>query len=489
MKNSSSSLAKKTPQALSTAAVTDNVSEFSFDRRIDSKLLLAVIATGLMSFAGIVIETAMNVTFPTLMTEFGISISTVQWLTTAYLLMIALIIPLSAYLKARFRMKSLFIFASLLFLAGSFLGGMAPSFEIVLLGRVLQGASTGIALPLMFNIVIEQSPLKHMGIMMGIASLICAISPAVGPSFGGFIVETYGWRNIFLILIPLIIFSLLSGLTAIRQSSALQKKSFDYLSYGFLAMCFTSLIFAVSLAGELGFLAFSVRMMLIVALLGLVYFSIRTYRHDTPFIHIDVFDNPRFALSVVALMLVQFICLGLGFLLPSFAQLVRNELPFAAGAILLPGCLIGAMLAPISGRILDKFGAQRPILCGSIFLVIAGGLFYHILPEATTHTLMLIYIIFAVGQGFSSGNILTNGVKMLPANRQSDGNAIFNTLQQLAGALGTAITATIVATGQRLSPDDVVTGTLQGAQSALELLALLAILELIFMVYVLRKNV
>ena len=227
-------------------------SEFQFERRIDAKLLLSLLAAGLMSFTGVVIETAMNVTFPTLMQEFDIGISVVQWITTGYLLMLAVIIPLSAFLKARYAMRRLFFTASLLFLIGTLLGASANSFAMLLVGRLLQGVGTGIALPLMFNIVLEQAPLDRTGMMMGVASLICALAPAVGPSFGGWVVETFGWREIFLSLLPVLMLSFIAGMYAIRQSSALNRPSFDALSYVFLSLGFIALILATSFAGDDG---------------------------------------------------------------------------------------------------------------------------------------------------------------------------------------------------------------------------------------------
>jgi MFS family permease len=133
-----------------------------------------------MSFSGVVIETAMNVTFPTLMAEFSVGTSTVQWMTTGYLLVLACVIPLSSFLKRRFPTKALFVCAMALFLTGVVVCALAPSFDVLLAGRLVQGVGTGVALPLMFNIVLEQSPLDRMGSMMGVASLITAAAPAVG---------------------------------------------------------------------------------------------------------------------------------------------------------------------------------------------------------------------------------------------------------------------------------------------------------------------
>ena len=183
----------------------------SFEKKIDAKLVLSILAAGIMSFSGVVVETAMNVTFPTLMKEFGIGTSTVQWITTGYLLILAVIIPTSSYLKKRFTTKALFVTDISLFIVGTVMAAVTPVFSLLLVGRLIQGVGTGIALPLMFNIVLEQVPEDKLGFMMGLASLITAMAPAVGPSIGGLIVSNFGWRMIFVALLPLLILSLLFG--------------------------------------------------------------------------------------------------------------------------------------------------------------------------------------------------------------------------------------------------------------------------------------
>ena len=143
----------------------------SFERVLDARLVLSVIAAGIMSFSGVTVETAMNVTFPALMAEFSITTSTVQWMTTSYLLVLATVVPTSSYLNKRFRTRSVFIAAMCFYIAGIVCGFTAVSFPMLLCGRILEGVGTGIALPLMFNIITEQAPKKNMGVMMGIGTL------------------------------------------------------------------------------------------------------------------------------------------------------------------------------------------------------------------------------------------------------------------------------------------------------------------------------
>lgn len=164
---------------------TDKQAEFSANERIPGKVYAAVIATGILSFSGVIVETSMNIAFPTLMREFGVSTNIVQWMTSIYLLTLSIVVPLSANLKARFATKSLFLTAAAFFMAGLLTDALAPVFPVLLFGRVLQGVGTGLALPLMYNIIIEQVPLAKRGSMMGGANVITGIAPAVGPTFGG----------------------------------------------------------------------------------------------------------------------------------------------------------------------------------------------------------------------------------------------------------------------------------------------------------------
>ena len=448
-----------------------------FERKIDRKLILSIIAAGIMSFSGVVVETAMNVTFPTLMKEFQVGTSTVQWITTGYLLILSVIIPASSWLKRRFRTKTLFLTANILFITGTILCASAPTFALLLMGRLIQGVGTGIALPLMFNIVLEQAPYDKMGVMMGIASLITAVAPAVGPSLGGMIVNLLGWRMIFVVLLPLLLLSLLFGLTSIRQVSSTQKLTFGVKDYLLLVIGFAAMIFGINLASSCGWISLPVLLLLAVSAAALVLFYRSSLCSRSPLIRVQVLRCTPFTLSVLAILLIQFICLGMGFLIPNYAQLVSGENPFISGCLLLPGCIIGAALSPFSGKLLDRIGAKKPILTGNISVIISTVCFALFLGKSGIFMIAEFYIFFALGQGFSVGTTMTNGLSSLPQELTSDGNAVINTVQQLAGAIGTAVCSTIVASSQA-SAHTMAAGTTTGTIHAFFLLAALAILML-----------
>lgn len=462
-----------------------------FERRLDRKLVFSILAAGILSFTGVVIETAMNVTFPSLMKEFSVSTALVQWITTGYLLVLAVVIPLSGYLKERFLMKRLFLTASGLFILGTLLGAWSPDFLLLLLGRILQGAGTGIALPLMFNIIMDQAPLNRLGFMVGAAMLVCALAPAVGPSIGGYIVSLFGWRMIFWAVLPLLLLSFVLGGLSVRQSSDLRRPSFDAMGLLYLAISFTCLLLGCTELGH-GSITFTAALLFAGFLLALFLFRNRERnlmdQGKRPLLNIRALKNRPFVLGALGLSLLQFLCLALGFLLPCFSQIVTGENAFAAGCILLPGCLLGALFAPLSGRIYDRFGARRPVLLGSMFLILSMVLFNAALPFASTGILTVCYLFFAAGQGMSVGNILTYSLSVLDRSMKPDGNAICNTAQQLSGAVGTAVAAAIVSAAQTDGAGDFARATALGTAEALLVILILSLLQFLALFLSFRKE-
>lgn len=456
--------------------------------RINPKVTASVFATGLLSFSGVIVETSMNVSFPTLMNTFHVNTATVQWMTTLYMLVVAIIVPLSSVLKRSFKTKSLFLVANLLFILGLIMDALAPNFGVLLLGRMIQGFGTGIALPLMFNIILEQVPAHRIGTMMGIGTLITAIAPAIGPTFGGLVVNSLGWRFIFLLLLPILIISLLLGLFCIQQKSTPQRTHFDLISIIALILMFSGLIFGFSNMGSQPLLSLSVLGAFIVGILGIFLFIGRSLHIDDPIIQLTSFTNLKFTGHVISFFFFQLASLGLSFIIPNYIQLVNGNTATTAGLIVLPGAALGAILAPFSGRILDSFGARSPILIGSgctLIAVILLSVFTRHLPNVA---IIFIYLIFMMGAGLAFGNIMTNGINQLKSTLHSDGNAIMNTLQQFAGATGTSIVATIISQSQSTLSGSKAVTTAIGSQHAFIVLTVLVLIELLILTVVTKTS-
>ncbi|GAA6237181.1 MFS transporter [Apilactobacillus micheneri] len=428
-----------------------------------------------MTFSGVTVETSMNITFPTLISEFHIGLNVVQWITTIYLLVLSSVIPLSKFLKERFKTSHLFICASILFLIGLVVDAMAPAFIFLLLGRLIQGIGTGIALPLMFNIILENVPKSRLGFMMGFGSLITAAASAVGPTFGGIIVNTLGWRYIFIILIPILVLAFILGITSVPKlpQSELSNNKFDVFSFILIFLTFAGLIFGISNISSKPLLSVNVILPIIIGIIALTIFIKIQNRKEEPILNVKILKNLAYSKYVIAFFINQLIILGLSFIVPNYVQIINHSSSSIAGLILLPGAVVGAIISPFSGSLLDRLGAKKPILTGIGAIVIS--LLY---LAATSYNLSdtiftIFYTIIMIGIGLSYGNIMTKGLDYLAADIKADGNAILTTVQQFAGAIGTVIVSTIITKITAISG----TNNVIGYTFAILFLAVLSIIQ------------
>ena len=431
-------------------------------------LVPAVIATGMMSFAGVLIETAMNVTFPTLINQFQLTTAQVQWVTTIYLLMISIIVPLSTYLTKNFSIRSLFLLSNLLFLAGIIVDFFSPTFLVLLLGRLLQGAATGIALPLMFHIILTFAPMNRRGAMMGVGTLT----------------SNFTWNHIFLFLIPVLLLSLVIGLVAIPTIPVKKSGRLDLASVLGLCLLFSgSLTFLSMLGTTVGWLA------LVIAIIGCFIFYRRTQKAAYPLIQLTIFHNKTFRLFLFSFLIYQFLLLGISFVLPNFVQIVQGSSPFIAGIAMLPGAAVGALLSPFSGKLLDQYGPKKPILAGLLLALIGWSALVLLIGHVSLLFLVLCHVIYMVGIGLSYSNMMTTGMNALQADAQSDGNAVFNTLQQFSGAVATSLVAIIINLIQDHTTLNYRDATTLGSKVALGVLLFLLIISFIqFIQYSLAKK-
>lgn len=443
----------------------------------------AVLATGVMSFAGVLIETAMNVTFPTLIEEFSLSTSIVQWITTIYLLMISIVVPLSTYLHRNFSIRSLFFVSNMAFLAGLITDFLAPNFTILLLGRLLQGIATGIALPLMFHIILTYAPLNQRGTMMGLGTLTTSIAPAIGPTYGGILTSNLSWHYIFIFLVPVLLLSLILGLYAIPENKVIKTGRLDLLSLLGLILLFSgSLIFLSLLGKPISWLA------LPIGASGALVFYRRTIKLEQPLLKLTVFKNKAFRLFLFSFLVYQFLLLGISFVLPNFIQIVQDQSAFIAGLAMLPGAAIGAILSPISGKILDQLGPKKPILIGLVLATIGWFSLMLLLGISPLWGLIAGHVFYMIGLGLSYSNLMTTGMNTLPSELQNDGNAIFNTLQQFSGAVATSLVAVVINFFQTHSSKSYQAATTIGSQVALGILLILLLISLAGCFYQFSKN-
>lgn len=451
-----------------------------------SKLLSAIILIGLLSFLGIVVETALNITFPQLTKYFSIPINQVQWLTTGYMLVSTSLIPLGSFFLKRFRVVTLFRVSCLSFLVGTLIASFSNSFNLVLLGRLCQGIADGIALPLMFAVILHQVPKKKVGTFMGIGSLVIALAPAVGPIYGGIIQDTLNWHFLFIILIPMIIVTWLLGELSIEQSSPIHYVPFDVRG-GICLTIFlsTALMFIVNLTANSSSLKFNL------ILLGTVFFSgllflLNEKNKSHKLLELALFKNKRFLQLLSAFFLLQFSSLSMSYLIPNVLQILFDQSPGLVGFLVAPAAVIDAVLSVVAGIIYDKTTPSLPIIsgCTIIGLTFLGANLF----TPSIGGLVLIYMLFMVGLSFSYSNIMTYSLSKLPAGLVNDGNSIYMTVQAYSGAVGIAISSSVVSLLQK-QQGSIISGTKLGLSINFLILFFVAVFTISLCLIALRNKV
>lgn len=439
---------------------------------VSHRTQLAILSAGLLTFVGILVETSMNVTFPTLIKTLHVSLSTVQWLTSGYLLMVTLVMSTTAFLLRRFNTRLLFRAAICCALAGTLLCIWAPNFPILFAGRLLQALATGVSTPLMFHLILTTIPQAHLGIYVGMASVVTSLAPALGPTYGGLLTYYASWRMIFWLVMPIILLVWFMGEATIRVKAHPTADRFDFLGFLLLALGLFSLIEVLdqfTAAGVTGaFWAYVIA--LIIAIIGMG----RHLKHThSPLLNFSLFKNAGIRARAINFFILQFSNIGIAFVIPIFAENVLHTNASVAGLLLLPGSLIGAAVSPIGGALYDRFGARRLLLTSNAAMFVGAVLLGSFTHQLNIPLIVGFYIIFRAGFNLGFGNTMSDASTMVSGSAKADINALFNTLQQYAGSLGTASLSAIITFQNRLSPSG---ADATGSQIDFMLLAVLAVL-------------
>lgn len=431
----------------------------------NTKHILAVLAMAFMSFVGILTETSLNVTFPTMMRQFKVSLDIVQWTTTGYLLMIAIIMLASSYLNKRFTARQQFVFACLAFMVGSLISAIAPNFVILLLGRLISAFGAGLSTPLMFNLIVEIMPRPKWGFYMGIAGLVVAMAPTLGPAFGGAINYYFNWRWIFIIVTVFALIVFICGLAVVGKYHEIQKEKFAWLNFIVLALALISLTVGLNQISH-GLANWLLWLLLVAAaLLFWIYYSL-SKKTINNIIDLKVFKQKGFIYGTLGYFLLQFVNIGTSFVLPNYVQIVGKQSSLIGGLILLPGSILAGLLNPYFGRLYDRVGAKVPLYLGGLFVTSSGLLFAFFGMNLSVLMIIVFYGILMLGHRMAFSNTMAETLKLEPVELQADATAICQTSQQLAGSVGTTILAAIIAIWQNKNDASYSILTAQGSQAA-----------------------
>lgn len=344
------------------------------------------------------------------------------------------------------------------------------------MGRVLEGIAAGLAMPLMFNLILTQIPQSEIGVWMGIGAMVVSLAPSFGPTYGGIFIESLGWRAIFFTLLIIPVASLVMGWSSVREKQRSKNiETFDFWAFILLSVALISGILMINQL-EGGSINIALLAITIVAFLAFIVVSIRSKR---TFLNIRLFSSKSFTLLLIPVTLYMFANLGLGLLLPNYLESVTHTTSFLAGFSLLPGTLIGAVLSPVFGSLYDKIGSTKLLFIGNGIFAASLLCMALITHEMNFVTITLSYIVFTIGRSMAFSTSMTASVDGIPVSLQSDANAILQGTQMFMGAVGTTVAA-LFGSDQR--------GIEAGLQNFFWVLFVISILIFIMFVFRNEKN-
>ncbi|MBT2728110.1 multidrug efflux MFS transporter [Bacillus sp. ISL-75] len=400
-------------------------------------------------FVGMFSETALNIAISNLMDVFQISAATAQWLTTGFLLTLGILMPMTGLLLQWFTTRQLFTGSLTSLIAGTLIAALAFNFEILMVARVLQAVGMGLLIPLMFNTILVVYPPEKRGAAMGFVGLVIMFAPATGPTVAGLLIEYLTWHYIFWLSLPFLVIGLLVGLKYLENVTEVTKPRIDLLSVVLSTLGFGGVVFGFSKAGEgtEGWTSPVVVTSIIIGLVALVLFTRRQTVMREPMMDLRVFKYPMYNVGLLLVLSSMMIILSSMIILPMFLQNGMSLSPFAAGLMLLPGSALNGILSPRMGRLFDKYGPKWLVIPGLIVVAISIWFLSDISSASSIAFIVSLHIGLMVGISMVWMPAQTNGLNELPPELYPHGTAVMNTLQQVAGAIGTAIAIIILTSG------------------------------------------
>ncbi|WP_329608927.1 MDR family MFS transporter [Lentilactobacillus sp. SPB1-3] len=404
--------------------------------------MVATIVFG--TFITILSSTMLATAYPALMKAFDASTSTVQWLTTGFMMVNGVMIPITAWLLNRFSSRTLYMTAMSLFLVGTILAFVASDFSTIFIGRLIQGIAVGITMPLAQTVNLSIFPPEKRGTIMGILGLAIGMAPAIGPTLSGFIIDSYSWRMLFGMLIPFIIVVIIISFFTVKTVIPTSKSSLDWWSAALSTAGFGSMLYGFSEVGDKGWTDPLVISTIIIGIIIVAFFVIRQLKSAHPFLNLTVFKTRTFSLTTTLSAIVNIAMVGVEMVLPIYLQTIRGDSALQSGLTLLPGALMIGVMSPITGRIFDKIGAKRLAITGLTLLTLGTIPFLFLTKETPLLFLIITYAIRMVGVAMALMPITTSGMNSLPLNLVSHATAVNNTVRQVASSMGTAILVSVL---------------------------------------------
>jgi DHA2 family lincomycin resistance protein-like MFS transporter len=418
-----------------------------------SRESVTIITTLLVAtFVVILNETIMNVALQRLMVDLQVDAPTVQWLSTGFMLTMAVVIPTTGFILQSLSTRAVFMLAMGLFAGGTALAAVAPGFEILLLARIIQAGGTAIMLPLLMTTILTLVPIAKRGAVMGNVSIAISVAPAMGPTVSGLILEHFTWRFMFVFVLPVALAALAIGAKYLTNVGEAEKTKLDFASVLLTVPAFGGLVYGLSQIGGghggqagPGTTAIAALVIGVASIAVFVLRQLRLQKASAPLLDLRAFNFRLFTVSVLLMVVAMMALFGGVILLPLYLQEVRGLGSLETGLALLPGGLAMGLLGPVIGRLFDKVGPLPLTVTGSILMVVTLWQFSMLDAGTEVWWIVTLHVGLSFGLALLFTPAFTTGLNPLPPHLYSHGSAIMSTTQQVAGAAGTALLVSIFA--------------------------------------------
>ena len=418
----------------------------------ESVRVLAVLLVG--AFVVILNETALNVALSRIMTDLAIDERLAQWLTTGFMLTMAVVIPVTGWLMERYPTRTVFTLAMTLFSVGTLVAALGWAFPSLLAGRIIQASGTAIMMPLLMTTVMELVPTGQRGRVMGTISLVISAAPAIGPTMSGIILQFLPWRFVFVLVLPIALAILVLGLRQVPNLNTPVAVKLDVLSVGLAGFGFGGLVYGLSLVGSptAGWLLEAALGVGAVSLGLFVWRQLSLQRRDAALLDLRTFSYPIFSMALGVMAIAMAVLFGTIIALPLILQQVLHAEPLFVGLLLLPGALLTGLLGPAVGRFYDRVGPRWLIVPGALAVAVALALLTQVAVTTPWWLLLVAHLTLSLGLAFMFTPLFTITLGALPPHLYGHGSAMVGTVQQVAGAAGTALFVTVMSSVAAAQP-------------------------------------
>ncbi len=405
-----------------------------------STLIIFIIAAAILSAAQSVVTTGIA----GIMADFNIPSTTAQWIYSSFLLVLGVMIPLSAFFTRRFKVKTILIASLALFLIGSILAYFAPNIEVLVLARVIQACGSGILLPITQIVLFKVIPEEKWQVYMGLFGFIIGIAPALAPTAGGFIIDSVGWRSIFLIFAIMIAVLIVVASVVVKLEFETGHYPLDIASLILCVLACVGIMFGFSNIAQNGFDLIWVILPIVIGTVSLVLFSKRQFGIDTPLLDLRALKNKYFFFGTLFSAILYFTMCGLNVIMPLFAQSIANYDATTAGIILLPATLVMIVFNFIGPLMANKFGVRKVLLLSCLFSIVGYLLMMTYTRSTSVEYMVVTQIVRAIGAGLGLMPAVTWTIAVVSGDVE-DATAINNTVRQIIGAIGSAVAVVLMA--------------------------------------------